>query len=495
MIRAIQGDITKITGFQAVVNSAVNSLLGGGGIDGQIHRVAGPQLRTECRRLNGCETGDSRLTLGYNMPCDYIIHAVGPVWMGGTAGEEELLRACYLSALKLALENNLRKIAFCAISSGEYGYPAEMASKVAIKAIGDFLADNPEAFDDICFVIPDEAAVNIYQEEIKEMTPKKTEVKKKKPVRKTKSREDAEETKDAEKALTEAEDDTEKAPVEADDDSENAPADSDETEESNAPDESENESGEDENEAGDSITEQEKEAEPEGDAPASEGEEQIENGEEGTSEEEEEIPIQVPTLATAIWHKYDINWLIDEYENNTPHTYKCFWHESDGSENSILSHWYGGKLIFINGIKYDTVEQYIMSEKALLFGDIGTYNLIMQEKDPSQCKKYGRNVQNYDEAAWNMIFKEVIFHGYVGKALSDEEFAATLLKTGDSVLIEASPFDDIYGAGLKETDLLNEDGTLKVPPREWHAYKSERQAENVLGFVLMAVRDYIKMLL
>ncbi len=473
MIRVIKGDITKVTGFQAIVNSANNSLLGGAGVDGAIHRAAGPQLRTECRRLNGCETGESRITLGYNLPCGHIIHSVGPVWMGGTAGEEDLLKACYSSALQLAIDNNIRKLAFSAISSGEYGYPSELASKVAVAAVCDFIKDNPDSFDDICWVVQDDNTASAYAAEIKAAAPKKTEPKKKKVAKK------------AEKAVEEVEEE------------DSASDSSDEVKEED----SVSDSSDDVKEAKDSTIDASNAANETADATKEEAGSADENVASSSEENGSDVNCKIsqatipPTLTFngAIWKKYDINWLIKELDEGKQHNYTCFWHGDENSENNILSSWYGGRLIFINGRKYDTVEQYLMSEMALLFGDTDTYELIMSEPDPAQCKKYGRNIKHFDEAAWEIVFREVIFHGNVGKAISDKEFAQALLATGDSVLIEASPFDDIYGAGMKESELLNEDGTLKVLPKEWRAYKSERQAQNVLGFVLMAVRDYLRM--
>ena len=534
MIRVIKGDITKVTGFQAIVNSANNSLLGGGGVDGQIHRAAGPQLRTECRKLNGCETGESRITLGYNLPCNYIIHSVGPVWMGGTAGEEDLLRSCYFSALSLALDNNIRKIAFSAISSGEYGYPAELSSKIAVAAVMDFIKDNPNSFDDICWVVTDDNTASVFAAEIKAAAPKKAEPKKKKTTKKAEAAEETDTDADGE-AETDLDASGESLATastkDSDGDEENAEAvetspkegeaaagkfeesenaadskDSGTTKDSTGNTKEKNSYSSDEANTSDvkgvNSADVMEEADDSGKDNNATEDSKVDESSENIVEDAEKSTIESSKTSTsdtignfngAIWNRYDIRWLIKDSDKGVQHTYTCFWHSNENSENSILSTWYGGKLIFINGRKYDTVEQYIMSEMALLFGDMGTYQLIMAEPDPGQCKKYARNIQHFDEAAWSMIFKEVIFHGNVGKAVSDKEFARALLATGDSVLIEASPFDDIYGAGMKESELLDEDGTLKVPPRLWRAYKSDRQAQNALGFVLMAVRDYLRM--
>ncbi|SDB02942.1 conserved hypothetical protein, ribA/ribD-fused [Butyrivibrio sp. INlla16] len=438
MIHVLQGDITKVTGFGAIVNPANNSLLGGGGLDGMIHRAAGPQLKTECRRLNGCETGDSKLTLGYNLPCDFIIHSVGPVWMGGTAGEEELLSSCYVSALKIALENGIRKIAFPSISTGEYGYPVDKAAKLAIATVSDFVAENPDAFDDISFVVPDDLSFNTYSEAAKEAAPKKSEPKKKAEPKKKSAKKAKEKVADIEPGS---------------EDGANETGNTDEAAE---------------NEAVETTSMSE--------VPGI----------------ELPVPTVSPSLPGAPYNKYHIDWLIDEVANGNDHTYVCFFLAEKTSEYCQLSQWYKGKTIYINGRKYSSAEQYMMSEKALLFNDFDTYSKIMSEEDPAICKKLGREISNFDEAVWRSCNREIIFNGNIGKFLSDKDFADVLLSTGDAVLIEASPTDDIYGAGLSKEELLSESGELLIPPQNWHKEESDFQAKNELGFVLMAVRDWFK---
>lgn len=165
-IELMTGDITELD-VDAIVNAANNTLMGGGGVDGAIHRAAGPQLVEECLLLNGCPTGQAKITKGYNLKARHVIHTVGPVWHGGLENEEKLLAGCYRNSLRLAAENNIRTIAFPAISTGAYRFPRNEAAAVAVAEACRFLRENP-ALARIVFVCFDDNMLESYERALKQ---------------------------------------------------------------------------------------------------------------------------------------------------------------------------------------------------------------------------------------------------------------------------------------------------------------------------------------
>jgi len=166
MVDIIQADITEVKA-DAIVNAANRTLLGGGGVDGAIHRAAGPDLVKECAALGGCETGKAKITKGYNLPAKFVIHAVGPVWYGGKNNEEKLLADCYTNCLLLAKEKRLKSIAFPSISTGAYRFPIELACPIALITVKSFLDKNPGVLEKVIFVLFSEEDIRLYQQNYK----------------------------------------------------------------------------------------------------------------------------------------------------------------------------------------------------------------------------------------------------------------------------------------------------------------------------------------
>ena len=169
IIKTELGDITAKHYADAIVNAANESLLGGGGVDGAIHRAAGPELLAECRTLHGCKTGQAKITKAYKLPCDYIIHTVGPVWHGGSDGEAGLLAGCYRHSLELAMKHGIRSVAFPSISTGVYSYPVQQAAEIAVQTVTEVTKKHPEAFGEILWVLFDERTKFLYDGAIQKL--------------------------------------------------------------------------------------------------------------------------------------------------------------------------------------------------------------------------------------------------------------------------------------------------------------------------------------
>jgi len=166
-MQIVRGDITKLE-VDVIVNAANSSLLGGGGVDGAIHRAAGPELLEECRKLRGCAPGEAKITAGYGLPARFVIHTVGPIWSGGDRGEEDILARCYRNSLGLAVQRELRTIAFPAISCGAYGYPIAEAAEIALGVTAGFLRSNP-SIARVDFVVAGDNIQRAYQTALREL--------------------------------------------------------------------------------------------------------------------------------------------------------------------------------------------------------------------------------------------------------------------------------------------------------------------------------------
>lgn len=167
MIELVLGDITK-QGVDAIVNAANTTLLGGGGVDGAIHRAAGPELLEECRKLGGCPTGEAKITKGYGVPARYVIHTVGPVWGGGSQGEERLLENCYINSLKLASRHSIKTIAFPSISTGAYRFPIQLAARIALQGVDRYLKQE-RGVEKVIFVCFSKSDLSVYEQLMQEL--------------------------------------------------------------------------------------------------------------------------------------------------------------------------------------------------------------------------------------------------------------------------------------------------------------------------------------
>jgi len=334
-IRIVQSDITDLS-TDCVVNAANEALAEGSGVCGAIFKAAGSaELTAACRRIGGCKVGSAVITSGFRMKAQYIIHAVGPHWHGGSSGEKEELYSCYQASMKLAQENGCHSIGFPLISAGVFHYPVDKAWEVAIKSIRDYFRDNPSCDIQVIFAVRDPEKIRIGQ------------------------------------AVLDAN-------------------------------------------AGDMLR---------------------------TSAQSKPLIF--------------------------------FWHEDE--KNGWFSQWYDAPFV-IEGITYRSCEQYMMAKKALLFDDIKIYYAIMAEASPKNCKKLGREIHNFDSAKWDACKEEIVYNANYAKFSQHPELKQKILTTGNATLVEASPYDTIWGIGMKASEPGAND------PSCW-------KGQNLLGCILAKVRS------
>ena len=515
---AVRGDITDDQGVDAIVNAANESLLGGGGVDGAIHRAAGPGLLDECRRLGGCDAGKAKVTGAYALPCKWIIHTVGPRWRGGKSGEAELLASCYRESLSVAVERGARSVAFPSISTGVFRYPVEEAACIAVRTVREFVDTHPGELDQVKWVLFDETTFAAYERQLADVEASVADA----------ADEDVETMSAGEQKRFVAEwtmglgvmgDPTNKGTASQQQrrairsDWKTRPMPMERTE----------------IDLGLSVTTEEFERLAMGHIPQVmedhwfmyfDGESLcfhrswtgicifkvhvVRNKAEDayvltcvtanrdrsqysrTNDKSDQLMAVI--LVGQVLGK-DVGSLWEAYHASEAHGSEAaakakpvvvgFWKVPDPL--GCLSNWHpAGFELF--GKRFSTSEHWIMWQKARVMGDFASAEVVLKANDPKLAKVLGRKVSPYDEYLWRDVREQLAYVGIREKFLQNPDIARELLVTGNAVLAEASPVDRIWGVGIAEDDPGFADMT------GW-------KGENLQGRICMRVRADLRLLM
>ena len=512
---AIRGDITKNHGVDAIVNAANESLLGGGGVDGAIHRAAGPGLLDECRRLHGCKAGMAKATGAHALPCKWVIHTVGPRWRGGKSGEADVLASCYRESLRLAVKRGARSVAFPSISTGVFGYPVDEAAQVAVKTVRDFVDAHPGELDQVKWVLFDDKTLDAYDRQLADATVAPADSNTGTMDEDEKKRIVAEWTMGlgvmGDPTNTGIANRPQRRALRNDWRTRPMPAERTEIE------------------LGLSVTTEEFERLAMGHIPQVmedhwfmyfDGEalcfhrswtgiciykvhvarDKAEDAyvlshvttnrdrSQYSQTNDESDRLLALTLigqalckdVTTLWEAYHVSEARGSgaAEKARPTTLG-FWQVSDSL--GCLSNWHP-KGFELFGKQFATSEHWIMWQKARVMGDYASAKAILKANGPKNAKELGKMVSPYDDHLWREVREQLAYVGIREKFLQNPDAARELLSTGNAVLAEASPYDRAWGVGIAASDPGFADMT------GW-------KGENLQGRICMRVRADLRLLM